>query len=194
MNKSIFILAFLILFTSGSASAQSFYRRNQPDNLIKANIISPVAGTASLFYERAITPRRSAQIGLSYTGASGYRLRLRGFGVTPEMRFYVMEGEPQLTGLFIAPFLRYRFFSLTGFRDGHFHDVALHTYGLGFLVGYQQIYNNRFSLEGFIGPDYNFPNWQRHHGLTNVINTYRPPGMFVTGFGIRAGVTIGLGF
>ena len=80
---------------------------------IKVNIISPVVATGSFFIEHAISDMSSIQIGGFYTGATIGDTKFRGFGFTPEFRYYLSEEPIALSGFYLAPFLRYQSFTLT---------------------------------------------------------------------------------
>jgi len=92
-RKLLLGLALLLLLTT-----HIFAQKSPKKNVIKINVFSPFATTASLFYERALTTKISAQLGLSLTGASAAGVKYSGIGITPEVRFYLSKKEAP-TGL-----------------------------------------------------------------------------------------------
>src|SRR5687767_14306372 len=102
-NVVIAGLSALALSVAGStAQAQT--------QVAKINILSPIFSTASLFYEQAVSVDKSAQLGFFYTGASLGDVKFRGFGVTPEFRFYLSDSKEAPRGAYLAPFVRYQNF------------------------------------------------------------------------------------
>ncbi len=101
MKKAFLLIIVGFVWCSFSAQAQS--------NVFKVNIISPVFKTASVFFERAINEESSLQLGFFYTGYTGDDTKFRGFGITPEYRFYLSESAAP-AGVYVAPFLRYQNF------------------------------------------------------------------------------------
>ena len=92
MKRTILVTFICIAWCSFEATAQS--------NVFKINIISPVVRTASVFYERALNDQSSLQLGFFYSGYSGNDTKFRGFGITPEYRFYLSE-TPAPAGFFL---------------------------------------------------------------------------------------------
>ncbi|MBX2969347.1 MAG: hypothetical protein KF803_08240 [Cyclobacteriaceae bacterium] len=122
--------------------------------IIKFNLLSPIAETFSGAYENVFSPETSLQISVF--------INAYGFGVTPEYRFY-LSATPAPSGVYIAPFLRY--FEVDGYDA---------TFGGGLVIGKQNLYKNKITIDAFFGPSYN----------TFVIDE-------VFKFGLRAGITVG---
>lgn len=152
---------------------------------VKLNLFSPIARTASGFVEQKVSESSTVQLGFYYTGFSGSDLKLRGFGITPEYRYYVGKKEA-MNGFYVGSFLRYQQFKLSDKED---NAGKLSTYGGGFLIGNQWIFSKKVILDAFIGPSYN-------HGdvkVTSGQNEFDLPGG-VNSFGVRTGVSIGIAF
>lgn len=176
------IYTFLIgLFFIGAA-----HNSQAQSNVIKINILSPVVKTASVFFEHALADNKSAQLGFFYTGASIGDTKFTGFGITPEFRFYLGEtSAPQ--GFFFAPYLRYQNFTLT--EDFTSSKATLSNIGGGLLIGKQWIFNERITVDAFLGPNYAKGDIKVESGSETAFET----GVF-NGFGIRLGLTVGLAF
>ncbi|QCR24032.1 DUF3575 domain-containing protein [Pontibacter sp. SGAir0037] len=187
MKKVIIILLAVIGFAANSAQAQ--------DNLIKVNIFSPVVRTASVFYEKPIAEDKSVQLGFFYTGFSIEDVKLRGYGITPEFRKYLSASKQAPEGFYVAPFLRYQSLNMTLDEDSEMEDMngkaTLNAFGGGLLIGHQWIVGSRFVVDSFLGPSYSASNVKVTAGdqeeFDDSIGTF-------SGFGLRAGLTIGLRF
>jgi hypothetical protein len=153
-------------------------------NVIKANLFSPLVRTGSFFYERVLNEDMSLQLGFFYSGASISDTKFRGFGVTPEFRYYLSESKPAPSGIFIAPYLRYQNFDLS--VEGDTGSATYSAMGGGMLVGAQRLLKNVISIEAFLGPSYSTGNIKLSDGANNNFDTG-----FFDGFGVRFGFTVG---
>lgn len=162
----------------------SFAQEPERKNNIKVNLISPLLRTFSGFYERKISPSAAVQLGVSYTGAELDDVELRGWSITPEFRYYATQ-KGAMQGFYVAPFMRYGNFEV----DDKISKGELKTIGGGLLVGKQWIFTKGISLDTFIGPSYNFGDLK----ITSGIDDPEVPASF-NGFGVRAGVTLGIAF
>jgi hypothetical protein len=157
-------------------------------NIAKINVLSPFALTGSFFYERVLQERMSAQLGLFFTGVSFFGTRFGGFGLTPEVRYYVAGDAPR--GLYIAPFYRFQRFNA---RIRNIADLARYSQnGGGVVIGRQWIIAELISLEGFIGGGYmsGKPTVIGQDGQQRDVNL----GFFGEGPRLRAGLTAGFRF
>lgn len=188
MRNLNLLFTVLVLLTLGTFNTQA---QTSKKNLFKVNILSPLVRTASVFYEREIGENTSAQIGFAYTGASIGDTKLRGYGITPEFRFYLSDkGTPE--GFFIAPFTRYRSFDLINDATeiGGVESKANWTsIGGGLLVGGQWIFKDIISLDIWGGPSYGTNNINVESGAEDDFDVAR-----ISGFGFRSGVTLGIAF
>jgi hypothetical protein len=177
MRKFTFLLLSAVFCITMSASAQK-------QNLIKANLMSPIVRTGSFFYERALNEDMSFQIGFFFSGASIVDTKFRGYGITPEFRLYLSEARQAPSGIFVAPYLRYQSFDLSA--SGDLSSATYSSMGGGLLIGTQRVLSDVISLEGFIGPSYSAGKVKLAAGDDFEWNT----GMF-DGFGVRFGFTVG---
>jgi hypothetical protein len=156
MRLSILLVIVLsqMLFAQKNSDPIKFDSTFVRARIIKFNLLSPIAQTFSGAYENVLSPETSLQISIF--------INAYGFGVTPEYRYYLSE-TPAPRGIYIAPFLRYQ--EIDGYES---------TFGGGLVIGKQQIFKNKISIDAFFGPSYN----------TFVVDE-------VFAFGLRAGITIG---
>lgn len=193
------ILLVAILFTLSMGTTLKAQR-----NVIKANIFSPLVKTGSFFYERGLNDNSSLQLGMYFTAFSAGNVKWRGFGITPEYRYYPSGNG--VNGFYLAPFLRYQSITIseefsndytTFDSNGNISTVSLteessatlSTFGGGFLIGRQWIFGEHISLDSFIGPCYNVGSAS---AKSNSNETY-DSGSFA-GFGVRFGLTVGFAF
>ena len=187
-----FLLAASLLLAAGAASAQ--------DNVVKVNILSPIFGTGSFFFEHKLSASSSIQLGALFTNWNvDDNTNVTGFAITPEYRFYLSETKEALRGFYVGPFLRYQNLTLK-YTDTFYNgtntspqksEASLNTFGGGVLIGHQWIFKQRFSLDTFLGPSYNGGSVSYKNSSFN--NGTDDAGLF-KGFGIRTGVTFGLAF
>jgi hypothetical protein len=174
------LLIAVALLVSLVASAQD----GQKKNLVKVNMLSPIVRTGSFFYERKISSNSSLQLGVFYTGSKMDDLKLRGFGITPEFRYYASE-KGAMEGFYLGPFLRYQSYELSELNN----KGKLNTFGGGLLIGKQWIFTKGISVDIFAGPSYNSGTVK----VTNGTDNFDLPGG-LNGFGVRAGLTVGIAF
>ncbi len=180
--KKIKIVLTLIIVTSFAYGQES----ESPMNNIKVNIFSPIVKTGSFFYERKIATNSSAQLGVGFTAYNREGIKINGIFVTPEYRFYLSNSKEAMEGFYVGPYVRYQNLKV---EDTETADKAtLSTFGGGVIVGHQWIFKNIFSLDVFLGPNYN-------SGTVKVTSGNEPdiPTSF-DGFGARFGVTFGVAF
>lgn len=177
MNKKTFIL-FIIVVLTISTHAQEYEKRN----LVKFNSFALVFNNSSLFYERAIIPRVTASLGLSYKYKSkppglyfendyaSIHMKMdeiRGYAITPEIRYYLKSCETHYPSGFYSGFY-YRYTRYKSDLDIRYTDDAgldyfytshgkLDEHGLGIQLGYQLHITNWFFLDFLIiGPRFSF--------------------------------------
>lgn len=166
-------------------AALTFFSANAQEekNTLKINPLSALLRTGSIFYERKIDETMSAQLGVAYTGVSLSDTKFTGLALTPEVRFYVKKNAPR--GMYAAPFLKYQDYTITDEED----KGSYRSFGGGLLLGHQWIYNSGFVLDLFFGPSYN-------NGTYKATAGSNEPDIKggIEGFGLRVGLSIGLGF
>lgn len=183
--KRIKIILTLIVFTSFAYGQES----ETPMNNIKVNIFSPIVKTGSFFYERKINTNSSAQLGVGFTAYNREGIKINGLFFTPEYRFYLSSSKEALEGFYVGPYLRYQNLKIEDTQVSEEPSKAtLSTFGGGVVVGHQWIFKNIFSLDVFLGPNYN-------SGTIKITSGDEPdiPASF-EGFGARFGLTFGVAF
>ena len=166
--KRICIFLIIVISTKHvSAQDSVVYRKNG----IKLNIVSLGVNSYSLYYERNIKSNNSISLGVSYHPATAppvfFMIRdftfevtkneLTGFTLTPEYRHYLIQcNDKKLSsGFYIGGYARYSRFELNttindkipGYKATALFNAVLNEIGLGFQVGYQVIYKNRWSFD-----------------------------------------------
>ena len=182
MHRIIFTLLAGLALLGSASSAQA------QQHVIKLNLFSPIVRTVSGFYENAFSETTSAQLGFFYTGTSIDDTKFSGFGITPEIRFYLSETTAP-EGFYAAPFIRYQNFDLTD--ESTDSRATLNNFGGGLLIGKQWIFKERIALDAFIGPSY-------VSGSLKVKSEGTNEDIFETGafdgFGVRLGLSFGVAF
>lgn len=157
-------------------------------NVIKVNILSPIVRTANFSYERAISDESSLQLGVFYTGANSGDVKLNGWAVTPEYRFY-LSSTPAPNGLYVAPWVRYQNMKAKEEGDATFVSGTLTSFGGGIVIGRQWIFKERVSMDIFIGPQYLSGNFKEDPGSTGTVEVTS-----ADGFWFRFGFNLGIAF
>lgn len=155
-------------------------------NAIKINPLSLFIATGNVSYERAVNQTQSAQLGLYYSGMSMGGLKYSGFGITPEYRFYIAGQRQALNGVYAAPFVRYRSYTLSDKETSD--EASLSSIGGGATIGWQKASSSGFVFDLFIGPSYNklkFKNETDEEEFDTELGN---------GLGVRAGFTLGFAF
>lgn len=174
----------LTLIIASLCIIMSVNAQDVKQNIIKANLFSPLVRTGSFFYERVLNEDMSLQLGFFYSGASISDAKFRGFGITPEFRYYLSESKPAPSGIFVAPYLRYQSFDISSEIDNG--TATFSAMGGGLLVGAQRLLKNAISIEAFIGPSYSNVNVKLTEGSDDFDLG------FFDGFGVRFGFTVGI--
>lgn len=179
MKKVLFIATLCLALTTVKAQV------GEKQNNIKVNLFSPLVRTGSFFYERKLSKNTTGQLGFFYTGFSADGTKLRGFGITPEFRYYASENKGALSGFYVGPFVRYQDFTISeGANKG-----TLSTIGGGLLIGNQWMLKGGVNLDLFIGPSYTNGKIK----VTDGVDNFDVP-FGIDGFGVRAGLTLGIAF
>ena len=181
MRKIIFLFLSILLLCTVSFSGYS-----QKSNFVKANLFSPLVRSGSFFYEKVFNDDMSGQLGFFFTKVAAGDTKFSGFGITPEFRYYLSESAAP-KGIFMAPYIRYQSFKLS--IEGGSAKGNLSVVGGGLLVGTQTLLKDVITIEAFLGPAYGFGNIDVTTGSEDDFDI----GTF-DGFGVRAGITVGIGF
>ncbi len=143
--------------------------------------------------------------------------RTQGFTVMPEYR-YNLNGRG-LSGFYIAPFMRYMYYeysrqldkrvevsvmdnqtgmqvNYTRYREKGSDLYTYHSLGFGATVGKQTIFKNKVALDLFVGPCYSFVLASNIDvkSTSDIIIGSGIPNLYLRGYGLRAGFTIGLAY
>lgn len=173
----------------------------QGKNAVKFNLLSPLVQTVSFFYEREFFHdprfRHSMQLGISYTDFSVGHAKYKGFGWTPELRIYPFDNED--LKVYMAPFAVYQRADLeVKSYDSNSEEIIdkanFSKVGGGIVFGGKYIFNEIAVFEVFLGPAY----------ISDQIDVLTGPeenfGHFdlalgtLSGYGLRAGIAVGLAF
>jgi hypothetical protein len=145
-------LSILLVCALGTVQAQYDDKVVEIKNAVKVNPLSILLGTANVAYERALNEKQSIQLGAYYTGISILGTKFRGFGITPEYRFYFKKEA--IKGVYAAPYLRFQNLDVSSNVDDIEDKATLTTYGGGGLIGKQWLFN-KFTMEAYGGLGYN---------------------------------------
>jgi hypothetical protein len=179
--KKVFVILFMTVMMAQGAFAQS------RQNVIKLNPLSGLLRTANVSYERALTSSSSLQLGFFFSGIKIGDVRYRGFGITPEYRFYLQSKKQAPEGLYVAPFARFQKFTLSDTESSS--KASLNTIGGGVVAGCHWLVGESFSIDLFIGPSFNAGDVKAESEGEEV----KANNVF-SGFGLRTGITIGFAF
>jgi hypothetical protein len=117
----------------------------------------------------------------------GYKFgdtKLTGLFLTPEVRIYPKKNA--INGMYIAPYLRYQNLTLSDAES----KGTLSSIGGGLLFGRQWITKYGFTMDLFFGGHYSNAKVTVNSGPS--ADTFDTG--FFTGFGVRAGFTLGFSF
>lgn len=190
-NKLYFSLLLLICLLTTSYPNTAAAQNSDKKNVLKVNILSPIFRTLSTFYEHAINPKNSVQIGVLYTGFSIINTQFRGFALTPEYRFYFSDSKEAPQGFYLAPFLRYQNFKLTLTDNTNKPSANFSSFGGGLVAGHQWLFSDIVTLDLFLGPAYNSNSIKVNDN--SVTEDDFNIGSF-SGFRLRTGITVGVAF
>jgi hypothetical protein len=179
MSKSILRISIFLFLSSFSMVT------NAQRTAFKINLLSPIARTANVSFERRLSASSSSQIGFFYTTFSISGTEFKGFGITPEYRFYLSDSKEAIEGFYLAPFFRYQNLKLTN----DLSKAGFSSYGGGLVVGRQWVFKKRITLDLFVGPKYLAHKIDVTSGSADDFSV----GKF-SGFGIRSGITLGIAF
>jgi hypothetical protein len=145
--------------------------------------------------------------------------RTQGFAITPEYR-YLLNGR-KLSGVYVAPFMRYMYYEYSRQLDqslqittttttpgpSYYYNTtyqtkagsdlyAYHTLGLGVTVGKQIMFKNKVLLDFFLGPSYSLllASNKTINSTSDVVIGSGIPNLYIRGYGVRAGISIGLAY
>lgn len=169
---------------------------NNRSTVLKVNVLSPFVLTASGFVEHAFSPRISAQFGAFATGASIKGVAFKGYGFTPEVRYYLAEQAPD--GFYLAGYGRILNYRLT-YEDkekGETYEATYKPIGAGVAAGNQFIFSNGISLDLFLGLGVNGGSLDVKKGTDEDFDRGVLDYLNILGSGvrIRPGIAVGYSF
>lgn len=165
-KNQITIHVLIVLLFIFEAISQPLLAQSDKQNNLKINLLGPVGGYYSVFYERAIKEDKSLQFGLGYLDSplgfsdnffgSGLENSIRGFYTLLEYRFYLSkEGFPK--GFFISPFARYQNLTLKSSNNfqgtGETNQANFNVVCTGLMVGSQWIFKDVITIDVWGGPE-----------------------------------------
>lgn len=201
------LLLVLVLVWSLSFSVQSQEMPIDPlngkKNVLKLNLISPMANTLSLSYERSLGKSETFHLTFNYYGDSfTFDNEINyGFGIIPELRFYLSEKKNAPAGFFAGPYLSYNNVNLQVYSSsveissqGSYsyisreYTTTINRIAVGVNIGAQWTFKKRVTLDVFGGPNYG--------ALIGAGKETRQDAYFPFGkaFGLRMGVSLGFAF
>ena len=159
-------------------------------NALKTDLLSWPFGVGVLKYERVFSEYISAQLGFFYSWDfpsydEGYFST--GFGITPELRYYLLKKKPAPRDLYLAPNYRYKKLETENLEENS--EATVITNSIALNLGYQLVLKDLFLIDAWAGLAYNFRN----------VKDETVPGAQIgpnteNGFGLRGGISIGLVF
>jgi len=165
-----------------------------------------VASTLKLGYEFKVAHNK----GLKFLGSVGssssandyyYLDKFTEFGIETQLRIYVIKDQPALNGLYLAPYVSYKSMNYSGATNYnglvlyvgpgpvYVFNVTTSDLGIGYIIGYQWVFNSTFSLDLFVGGGNNIISGNNSGGaLATSMFEYR------SGIDIHSGLAIGIAF
>ncbi|MCK4989677.1 MAG: DUF3575 domain-containing protein [Bacteroidales bacterium] len=184
----------LIVTTEGDsiiAPPKSISPSKPVKNAVKTDLLSWAFKVGVLKYERVFTENISAQLGFYYswdllTFDDNYFGR--GFGITPEFRYYLSKKRPAPRGTYLAPNFRYERIEWEILDENA--EATVINYSPAINLGFQLVLKDLFLVDAWVGLAYNIRNVVEETVPGALIgpnheNGFDPP---------RMGVSIGLVF
>jgi len=136
--------------------AGSFVAKAQGPNAVKINVMSLAVSTYNISYERSISDNISVQLLGAYMGAKIGDFKTTGTVISPSLRLYLGDEDPELKGWYVAPLLRYdkltydaTLTSLTTTTSTV--ETSFTSFGGGVDFGRQWVTGGGFVIDWFIG-------------------------------------------
>lgn len=164
-------ISFMLIIACFSASAQK--------NVIKVNPLGLLFGSASVSYERVLTPKSAFQVNALYGNLSFSDFSYSSFGAGVDYRIYLSKTKEAPVGFYVSPGLAYNNLTFAVLSD----KATVSSFALKGLAGYQWVWGG-FDLDLFGGFNYSFGGNVSLNG-----SNYG-----VSGFGPALGVSIGYAF
>jgi len=209
-----FIIAILFISMAFTSNAQGDKESFEPTNAIKFNILSPFYQNLNIAFQHVKSDDASYQLGLSYMDFDGAFFTSNGYNqsserttmlmVTPEYRFNI--NGMNLSGMYIGVFGRYINLNYSYIENGYDsyagkptqtnRNYIYNSMGIGMLFGTQTIIKKRITVDAFAGPVYGIM-LASNKSVNSNSDIVLPDGIstvFLKGYGVRAGLTVGFAF
>jgi len=165
-----------------------------------------IASTLKVGYEFRVSDNKGLKLIGSYgasTSSGSYYSSLDRFNETSleaQLRFYVLKDRPALNGLYLAPYAFFKSMTYSGNQGGnnvylnntgpsYLTNATAGNFSVGYIIGYQYIYNSTLTLDAFIGGGNNFISGDNSGGnLSSSLYAYR------NGIDLHTGISIGVAF
>ncbi len=162
-----------------------------------------IASTLKVGYEFKVANSKGLKLigtlGSAENNSDWYQLnKFTEIGMEAQLRFYVLKEKPTLNGFYLAPYASYKSMSYSGNLITYNSNTGSYTteqnatvsdIAVGYIIGYQWIFNSTFTIDAFIGGGYNSISGDNTQGtLGSDIYAYR------NGIGIHTGLGIGIAF
>jgi len=186
MNTRKLILFTLLLVCFNARGQNDSTKTTKPDwdyehkNVGKVGLTATIFNNVSLSYERSFRPKWTVGLnagylvktgipnvfGLDSTSISVSTDGIKGFSLTPDLRYYIKSCENQSpNGFYAAFYLKYAHY-YSGMQFNYFPDfpdtelveyiradIGYSEFGLGLMIGYQLLIKERFIIDFIIiGP------------------------------------------
>ena len=162
--------------------------------LVKINPLGLPLVTVNGSVEQYLAKGVGLQLGAYYTTFRYKETNYSGWAVTPELRFYLKPSSPIAEGWYLAPFARYSEMNISreASNDKIKIDGSGHFLGGGAVVGRQWLLGEQkqISVDVFAGPKYSRAIRVQGNARENDFDAQ----FVTTGFWLRSGITIGIGF
>ena len=122
---------------------------NAQENVIKVNPLGILFGTASVSYEKILTPTSSFQVNALYSNINFLGLHYQGYGGGIDYRLYTTKTKLAPAGFYFSPGVSYNFYNME-YDSTPYNFSGLSIKG---VAGYQWLWG-RFDLDLFAGLNY----------------------------------------
>jgi len=184
----------------------------RPDTISRTDILTIyptnfVASTAKIGYEFKVAHNKGLKIMASYGSSNGvddfYLLdKFNEIGLEAQFRIYVLKNHLALNGLYLAPYISYKTMTYSGNSNPinldliypspspvYYSNATVAALGIGYVIGYQWIFNSTFTVDAYIGGGDNIISGNNAGGnLSGTVYEYR------SGIDFHSGIGIGIAF
>lgn len=131
-------------------------------NIIKSNMLAPATHTITLSYERVLDNLKTIHITAFRknrpSDLGNFEEEVQGWGITPELRFYLSNKKTAPLGSFIAPYITYQQYQTTeNVSNTNFMElksIKSNVLGGGVIFGGQWSFKETISIEVWAGIGY----------------------------------------